>query len=202
LRQGCVHRPCARDGCRPVRRTWFQHPEETDLHRGRDVADLVEKKGTAVRGLESSGAFLECPGKRPPDVAEELAFDEAIRESTTVDAEVGSDASRAQPMQRRSHQLLAGTRLSVDEGRGVGRSKPPDLVVDPPHRLGSAERQGEIGEPERLLRLVRDLRASYCHGITPSPSSFGRPRYGTRCASRIPWRVGQRCELFHKKFVK
>jgi hypothetical protein len=155
-----------------------------------------------VRGLESPGAFLECPGKRAPDVAEELALDEAIRETATVDAEVGSGASPAQPMQRPSHQLLAGTRLSVDEGRGVGRSKPPDLVVDSPHGLGSAERQGEVRQPERLLRLVRDLRAHYFHGNTLRPSSFDRPCYETLCASRIPWRVGLRRELFHKKFVK
>jgi hypothetical protein len=76
----------------------LQDPQEPDLRRGRGVANLVEKKGTAVRGLESPGAVLECPGKRPPYVAEELALDEAIREATTVDAEVGPGSSPAKSL--------------------------------------------------------------------------------------------------------
>ena len=42
----------------------LQHAQQLDLHRQRQVADLVEKQRAAVRGLEPAGLRAERAGTR------------------------------------------------------------------------------------------------------------------------------------------
>ena len=63
----------------------LQHAQQLDLHRQRDVGQLVEEDGAAVGQGEQAGARLGGPGEGPADVAEQLALDEVRVEGGDVD---------------------------------------------------------------------------------------------------------------------
>ncbi len=59
----------------------LQHSQQLHLKLGAHAADFVEEDGAAVRRLEPAGLVVERPGERPLDVAEELAFEQALAEA-------------------------------------------------------------------------------------------------------------------------
>ena len=54
----------------------LKHSQQLDLCLERQIANLVQKDRAAIGQFESSDAFVERPGERPFDVAEQLAFDQ------------------------------------------------------------------------------------------------------------------------------
>ena len=54
----------------------LQHAQQLDLHRQRDVGQLVEEDGAAVGQREQAGPRLGRAGERALDVAEQLALDQ------------------------------------------------------------------------------------------------------------------------------
>ena len=59
----------------------LQHAQQLRLQLERDVADLVEKQRAAVRQLEAADPLRDRAGERAALVAEELALQQAGRES-------------------------------------------------------------------------------------------------------------------------
>ncbi len=53
----------------------MQHPEEFDLERGRQLADLVEEEGPAPSGGEQPLLVPHRAGERALSVAEQLALE-------------------------------------------------------------------------------------------------------------------------------
>ena len=60
---------------------FLQHAQELDLQRQRHVADLVEQKRAAVRGLEQALVRLHGARERAARVPEQLGLEELRRES-------------------------------------------------------------------------------------------------------------------------
>ena len=55
---------------------FLQDAQQLDLELQRRGVDLVEKDGAAVRGLEPSGAVVDCPGEGAAHVPEQFAFEQ------------------------------------------------------------------------------------------------------------------------------
>ena len=64
----------------PLEFAFLQHPEKLRLHFGRQVADLVEKKGASVGDLEAALAGGHGAGEGPTLVAKQFRLDERRRE--------------------------------------------------------------------------------------------------------------------------
>ena len=78
-------------GRRPRRSnfTVFDRPEQLHLHGRSNIADLVQKHCPALRQLEQPLAVLDRACERAPEVAEELAFDQARAEGREADGQEG-----------------------------------------------------------------------------------------------------------------
>ena len=71
-----------------VDHAFFEGAQQNRLQLHRQVADLVQAQGAAVRQLEASGApFVGGTRVRPAHVAEELAADQLLRRRTTVEGD-------------------------------------------------------------------------------------------------------------------
>ena len=66
----------------------LEDAEQLHLELGRGAVDLVEEDGAGVRRLEPAGAVLDGAGERALDVAEQLAFEQALGQGPAVDADV------------------------------------------------------------------------------------------------------------------
>ena len=72
----------------------LQHAQQLDLHRQRDVGQLVEEDGAAVGQLEQAGPRLGRAGEGALDVAEQLALDQVRVEGGEVDRQERPVAAR------------------------------------------------------------------------------------------------------------
>ena len=78
------------DGLRPadaLESAFLEHAQQFGLHGQRDLADLVEKDRAAVRQLEPALALTGRAGERPLLVAEELAFEQRLRQGRAIDGD-------------------------------------------------------------------------------------------------------------------
>src|SRR2546427_11252707 len=99
---------------------WSSDVCSSDLLEG-EFADFVQKKRAAVCQFKPSLPSLVRAGERPAFVAEEFAFDEALRQRRAVHAHKGLVPSCAPLVNRACQQLLAGTSLPGDQDRGIRR---------------------------------------------------------------------------------
>ena len=58
----------------------LQDAQQLDLQLGAHAGDFVEEDGAAVGRLETAGLVVDGPGERSLDVAEQLAFEQALGE--------------------------------------------------------------------------------------------------------------------------
>src|SRR5205814_839634 len=63
---------------------FLQDAQELHLQGGRDIADLVEKNGAAVRLLEETGLVGYGAGERAFHVAEQLRLQQVLRKRAAV----------------------------------------------------------------------------------------------------------------------
>ena len=93
----------------------LQNAQKAGLQVRRSIADLIQKNRAAV-GLfkQADLARLACTGKRTALIAEELAFQQGLRQSCTVDSDKSSSTSRRKIVQRLRKQLLAHTAFAAD----------------------------------------------------------------------------------------
>src|SRR5207247_7874148 len=94
---------------------------ELGVRCGRHFADFVQDKRAGVCELKPPLPALVGAGESPAFVAEEFAFDEALRQRRAVHAHKGLVPSRAPLVNRACQQLLAGTSLPGDQNRGISR---------------------------------------------------------------------------------
>src|SRR2546428_5475240 len=99
----------------------LKHAEQFGLRLEGEFADFVQKKRAAVCQFKPSLPSLVRAGERPAFVAEEFAFDEALRQRRAVHAHKGLVPSCAPLVNRACQQLLAGTSLPGDQDRGIRR---------------------------------------------------------------------------------
>ena len=58
----------------------LEEAQQLDLERQRDVADLVEEQGAALRHLDLADVRLDRAGERAALVAEQLGLEQSLRE--------------------------------------------------------------------------------------------------------------------------
>ena len=69
----------------PAAFPFLEETEQLDLHRRRDLSDFVEKGRAAVGGLEDARMIPDGPGEGPPDMAEQLRFQQVFRDRPAID---------------------------------------------------------------------------------------------------------------------
>jgi hypothetical protein len=68
----------------------LEDAQQADLHRGRHVADLVQKERAAVRGLKQARAVVHGAGEGAPHVSEQFTFEQRIGESAAIHGDKGT----------------------------------------------------------------------------------------------------------------
>ena len=111
----------------------LQHAQETDLRLERELGHLVEEEGAAVRALEPPEPHLARPREASAFVAEELRVDQLGRDGATVDPQHGAARAARARVEHPRDQLLARSRLPLDEDGGVRGRDPLDVLDDVTH---------------------------------------------------------------------
>src|SRR5205085_877089 len=96
-------------------RPTLERAEELRLRVERELAELVEEDGPAVRAFEGALMRGVGAGERAALVTEELALDQRRRDRAAVDDDVRAVLARALLVHRAREHLLAGARLAFDE---------------------------------------------------------------------------------------
>src|SRR6185503_15283232 len=84
----------------------LQGAQQLHLHRGRDLADLVQEEHALVRDLEEARLAAEGAAERALLVAEELALEQGLRHRPAVDGHEGLDMAWTQAMDGARDELL------------------------------------------------------------------------------------------------
>ena len=129
----------------------MKNPQELDLDRGGDVADLVEQQRSAFGGREPAGFVFLGVGERPPDVSEELGFDEGLGDGAAVDPDEWSVAARPHVVDRPGDQLLAGAGFALDENGGVASGDEGQEIPNPAHGGALGD---DVTDPIAALELA------------------------------------------------
>ena len=104
-------------GADRAHRALLDRAQQLDLHRQRQLADLVEEQGAAVGRLEQAFLVGAGAGEAALAVAEELALHQLGRDRAAVDRHERPGRARAQAVDVARDDLLAGARFAVDEHR-------------------------------------------------------------------------------------
>src|SRR5215211_6358192 len=92
--------------------TFLEHAQELGLHVQRELADLVEKKGSAVRNLKSSEASGIRSGESTLFVTEQLAFNQCTGQGSAIHFDQRASLAPAEIMNCTGQQFLAGSSLA------------------------------------------------------------------------------------------
>ena len=140
--------------------------QQLGLQALRDVGDFVQEERAAVGHFEAAHAVGLGVGERALDVAEQLAFEDALGEAAGVDGDQRARGAQRDGVQRLRDQSLAGAVFAGDEDVGVGRARRARSRRAPgawrPIRrsaAGSARRAGRGSRPPGAGRL-RSARPS------------------------------------------
>ena len=98
----------------PFDRQVLKRPQQLRLRGERQVGDLVEKQGAAVRAFELPAAPAHA-GRRPVLDAEELGLEQRLDDRRTIDWHERPAPASADFVNLPRDQLFAGAALAVDE---------------------------------------------------------------------------------------
>jgi hypothetical protein len=135
----------------------LEHPQQLDLRREVDVADLVEEQRAALRQLEPPLLARLRARERALLVPEELRLDQRVRQRRAADLEKRLLGARGAVMDGVGDELLARPRFAADGHRGVGPRHPRDLLVHLAHRPARADDAREVVALAEFLAQVRVL---------------------------------------------
>ncbi len=134
----------------------FQNAQQLDLHRQRDVGQLIEEDRAAVGQGQQARPCLRGAGERPARVAEQLALDEVGVEGGHMHRQEGPIAPGTVAMNGAGDEFLARAAFSRDEDAGIARRHQRDALEHGLHRRGPADnllRTGRVlGRRRRRLR--------------------------------------------------
>src|SRR6266446_7750525 len=108
----------------------LQNSQKLGLQFERYIADLVQKERSLVRQLESSNPLGDGAGERAFLMAKQLAFEKAERNGCAIHLYKCVALARTQVVNCTGDNLLAGTRLALDEDRRVGRCNDSNAFED------------------------------------------------------------------------
>ena len=123
----------------PLEGTLLQNPQEPNLDSRCDIANFVQEQRAPIRQLKPALPLLRGPGKGSFFMAEQLAFNQILRESRTVDADKRIVFPGTSVMNGPRHQFLPRPGLAPDQNRGRAVGHLRHLIVHAPHFLGIAD---------------------------------------------------------------
>src|SRR6266481_1326019 len=134
----------------------LQEPEQLHLHRGSELAHLVEEEGAALGALDAAFLPLDGAGERSALVAEQLGLEDGLGDGGAVDGHEGPLRPRRVVVQGAGEELLAGPALPEEEDGGRGRRRLPDDVQRGAQR-GALADDGllDSGEPRPQLLVLQ-----------------------------------------------
>ena len=142
-----------------------EHAQQARLQIRGHVADLVEEKGAAFGLLEAPAAHRLRAGEGAALVAEELAFEQVLRNGRRIDRDEGALGARTVAMQRARDELLAGARFPRDQHRRMGMGEPPDRAEHFLHGGGLAQDLGRLGVDRGRFHLAAALGEGAAHQL-------------------------------------
>src|SRR5688572_13794264 len=112
----------------------LEDAEELRLRHERHLADLVEKHGPRIGGLEQAGLRLMGARKSTTLESEELRFEQGLGEGRAVEPNERTARARRALMERLGIDVLADAGLTEDENGELARRDDVDELVEPLHR--------------------------------------------------------------------
>src|SRR5262245_10660159 len=134
--------------------TLLKHPQELDLERCRELRDLVEEQGPAMRGLHETSLGPYRSGERALLVSEELGLEEVLGQRGTVHRDERLACAPAVGVDGPGDELLAGAGLAEDEDVGLGAGRLLHQLEDLSHRRTAPD---NVVEAEHLLQLLTEV---------------------------------------------
>ena len=117
----------------------LQEAEELALQREGQVSDLVEEERAAVCGFEFTFDPAIGAGEGAPLVAEQLAFDQPVRQAGAVDVDHRPIASVAVVVNRSGDERFSSSSLSTHQDSGVRGCGRHDAPIELDHGPGLAD---------------------------------------------------------------
>src|SRR5437016_5657698 len=151
----------------PLELLLLEHAQELRLEVERQVTDLVEEQGAAVRELETADPSRDGTGEGAALVAEELALQEAGGDGGAVELDERATAPGAERVDQAADQLLASSRLAPDEDGRIRRGHTLDPTDDSPERQAPADDPVDRGRVRRTVTRLhgpRRIRAAVRRG--------------------------------------
>ncbi len=133
---------------------FLENPQELDLHRGTDFANLIQQDRPFPGRDQDSRPVPGGAGKGALDVPKHLALQNAFRQGRAVDWEKRLTRSGALPVNGSGHQFFAGPALSNDQHRGARSGNLVDQGPNPLHRHALADEQIFLFRTERVAKLL------------------------------------------------
>ena len=112
-----------------------------------------------MREFEAPGLACYGPGERALLVAEQLGFEQILRDSHTVDRDKRTAGPRAERVEPASEELFPGAAFSLEQDRRIGRRRTVQLLGDLPERrivpddAGSPATLGHLFLEQEILGL-------------------------------------------------
>src|SRR6185295_16080855 len=132
-----------------LERALLQETQQLGLQRQRHVADLVEEQRTAVRDLDLAGRLLDRARERALLEAEQLGFEQRLRDRGAVDRDEGLRCPRAQRVNRAREDFFARAALALQQRRRIRRRDLLDRSADLEHGVArGADHAGELRRTE------------------------------------------------------
>ncbi len=128
----------------------LQHPQQFGLEGGGNLADLVEKQGSAMGQLEAALAFGGGARERTFFVSEQLRFEQGFGQRGAIQGHERPFAPGAEVVNSPGDDLLAGPAFAAQQHRGTAGRHLVDLGKHLLHRLGHAN---DVVEPVFALEL-------------------------------------------------
>src|SRR6516225_7148298 len=97
----------------------LQDPQQLGLQRQRHISDFVQEQSPTVSHFKAADFLRKGPSKRAFFVAEEFAFQQVKGNRRAIELYERSSAALAGVMDGPGDQLLARTRLSKNQDRGI-----------------------------------------------------------------------------------
>ena len=137
--------------------SFLEHPQQSDLHGRRNIADLVQEDRAAVGQREPPRLVAFGVGEGPRFVPEQLALQQRVRQRRTVDGHKPFPLARRKVVNGAGKQFLARAARSLDEhGAAAGRDLRQDFE-QLHHGRASADDVFESVSGLKLLLELLDL---------------------------------------------
>ncbi len=149
----------------PLDHALLEEAQQLDLQRQRNVADLVEEQGAALRHLDLADVRLDRAGEGAALVAEQLGLQQGLGDGGAVDGDELALAA-ALLVNRAGEQFLAGAGRAEQHDRYVGGGDALDGLADLQHLRSGADDRAEhlaaagLLEPAVLRLDVGDVEGA------------------------------------------